>query len=127
MFEFNNPNPHDNITGDCVVRAISIATKTNWNTVYKDLCEVGFEVKAMPNSKEAWELYLKRKGFKYVPLKIKRGESRKRVYELAEDLNGKLQAIGVITNHIVAIDDNKYHDIWDCGDRALFGYWIKEK
>ena len=35
-----NPNPLGKATGDCVVRAIAIATAQSWRTVYRGLCDL---------------------------------------------------------------------------------------
>lgn len=40
---FNN-NPLGKSTGDCVIRAISIALNQSWDETYWDLCECGFTV-----------------------------------------------------------------------------------
>lgn len=36
-----NPNPLGKETGDCVIRAIAIATDQSWRETYRDLCEEG--------------------------------------------------------------------------------------
>ena len=36
-----NPNPLGKQTGDCVVRAIAIATGQSWRDTYRELCKVG--------------------------------------------------------------------------------------
>lgn len=41
MFVFNNPNPKGSYVGDCVVRAIVIATDKSWFEVFVDLCVNG--------------------------------------------------------------------------------------
>ena len=33
-----NPNPLGKAAGDCVVRAIAIATQQSWGRIYDDLC-----------------------------------------------------------------------------------------
>lgn len=34
MFIYTNPNPIDKKVGDCVIRAIAIATETTWERAY---------------------------------------------------------------------------------------------
>lgn len=38
MFIYTNPNPTNKKTGDCVIRAIAIATGSTWEDAYMDLC-----------------------------------------------------------------------------------------
>lgn len=57
-----NPNPLGKTTGDCVVRAIAIATAQSWRGVYDDLCEMGGIECELPNSNHVWGLYLKEMG-----------------------------------------------------------------
>lgn len=42
MYEHSNPNPYGKYVGDCVVRAISIATGDDWDYVYLALALQGF-------------------------------------------------------------------------------------
>lgn len=58
-----NPNPLGKTTGDCVVRAISIATGQSWRRTYEDLCDLGRIECEMPNTDSVWGLYLERQGF----------------------------------------------------------------
>lgn len=46
-----NPNPLGKTTGDCVVRAIAIATDQSWRKTYRHLCDIGDRQADMPNSK----------------------------------------------------------------------------
>ena len=58
-----NPNPRGKRVGDCVIRAISIATGMCWREVYAALCRVGWDEADMPPSNEVWGLYLYLLGF----------------------------------------------------------------
>ena len=56
-----NPNPLGRQTGDCVVRAIAIATDHSWRETYRDLCRIG-EIEAdLPNSNMVWGIDLREK------------------------------------------------------------------
>ena len=58
-----NPNPLGKQAGDCVVRAICIATEQSWGKVYDDLCRIGRRECEMPNSNNVWGMYLNDRGF----------------------------------------------------------------
>lgn len=44
-----NPHPNKKEIGDCVIRALCKAMDKDWDTVYKELFELGFEIKGVPN------------------------------------------------------------------------------
>lgn len=85
--KYYNPNPLKKETGDCVVRALCKATGKDWDSVYKRLFEIAFELKVMPNNDEAWQQYLIEHGFEYRKLTIKRGMKRPRVNQFVKDNN----------------------------------------
>lgn len=60
---YYNPNPYGAKVGDCVIRAISAATKQDWDKVYTGLSFQGFALKDMPSSNYVWAEYLRAKGF----------------------------------------------------------------
>ena len=51
-----NPNPLGKQTGDCVVRAISIALEQSWKRTYRELCDLGEIEAEMPNANSLWGL-----------------------------------------------------------------------
>lgn len=57
-FVMTNPNPARNYTGDCVIRAISIAEGREWDDVFVDLMLKSFEMKDIPSSNRVWSSYL---------------------------------------------------------------------
>lgn len=50
MFISYNPNPDRKLVGDCVIRAITKVTDSDWNSVYMDICLTGYSMKDMPSS-----------------------------------------------------------------------------
>lgn len=57
-YEYFNNNPADKIVGDCVVRAISIATNESWDKTYIALALQGFLSKDIMNSNAVWSVKL---------------------------------------------------------------------
>ena len=58
-----NPNHGKRRVGDCVIRAIAIATDRPWLEVYDDLYLTGRAVYDMMSSNETWGAYLYWLGF----------------------------------------------------------------
>lgn len=66
-FIYYNPNPKDKLTGDCVIRAISIAENVSWDETFLGLMMKCFEIKDMPSDNAAWNEYLQDLGYrKYI-------------------------------------------------------------
>lgn len=67
MFIEFNPNPKKQYVGDCVIRAISLATDLDWNTIYISLCVWGYAMADLPSSNQVWGKYLLEHDFKKYP------------------------------------------------------------
>ena len=122
-FMRENVNPKGNRVGDCVVRALAKATDKTWDDVFRELCEIAFEQKQMPNAEAVWKEYAKANGFVYRPLpKVQSGEKRPRVAKFVEGL-GEGTYLLRVSKHLAMAKDGRYYDSWDCGNRSLYGYW----
>ena len=64
MFKKTNPNPANNLVGDCVIRAISILTNEDWEYTFLELCIFAFSMHDMPSSNAVWGAYLIDLGYK---------------------------------------------------------------
>lgn len=118
------PNPKKHKVGDCVLRAMCKAMEKDWDEVYRELCEVGFEVKAMPNDDKAWKEYLKRAGFTEHKIPVPKGSKRPTVQSFAESHEAGTYVLKV-ANHVVTCHEGRFYDIWDCGKKSLYGFWEK--
>ena len=123
---YYNPNPKKLGTNDCVIRSICKATDKDWDVVYRELCEIGFELKVMPNADESWKEYLMRNHFIQHKVSNRKGMKRPTVSSFAAQ-NKKGTYILRVANHLVACVDGYYYDTWDCGDKSLYGYWEKKE
>ncbi|PER55688.1 hypothetical protein CN495_08005 [Bacillus thuringiensis] len=121
---YYNPNPLKKETGDCVVRALCKATGKDWDTVYRELYEIGMELKIMPNSKEAWKTYLRRHRFIEHKVSNKKGTKRPKVQEFARSHRTGTFVLSV-ANHVVTCEDGYYYDLDDFGRSSLYSYWEK--
>lgn len=122
-------------TGDCVTRAIAIATQTPYQEVYEALavhCQQERLIKRRRPSprqgvfKAAYRPYLEAKGWHWVPtMKIGTGC---RVHLRTEELpSGRL--IVRLSGHLAAIIDGVVHDTYRedrNGTRCVYGYWKQE-
>jgi hypothetical protein len=119
-------------TGDCVCRAIAIATETPYKEVYNRLNEIALNEKRKKKSsartgvyKYTTKKYMISIGWKWNPT-MQIGSGCK-VHLTSEELpSGRL--VVSVTNHLVAVIDGTIHDIQNPsrdGKRCVYGYWTK--
>lgn len=117
--------------GDCVTRAISIATQKPYRQVYDDLNKLAKTMKCRRSSartgiyRDVYEAYLKSLGWRWVScMSIGTGV---KVHLKADELP-KGRIICRLSKHVAAVVDGNVHDIYDCtrdGTRAVYGYFTK--
>lgn len=141
----HNENPKGLKAGDCVVRAIALATGQPWDKVFTDLCEIALKKKRMPNEKQVYETYLEKLGWE------KHSQPRSTIYEnghkdtykkytvdeFITDLNfmnniKREHDVYIITvaHHMTCVKyqgiDFDIYDIWDCSNKTIRNYWTKK-
>ena len=125
MFIYTNPNPVNNLVGDCVIRAISILTNKDWEYTFMELTTFAYSMYDMPSSNSVWSAYLMSQGYdRYViPNTCPDCYSVKQFCE--EHPHGKyLLATGT---HVVTCIDGDYYDTWNSGDEIPIYYFTKEE
>ena len=120
-----NPNPKAARVGDCVIRAISIATDKKWEEVYAGLAVTGFSLCDMPSSNAVWARYLEDNGFEKHIVNNKCPECYT-VKDFCIDHPTGAFIIGTGT-HAVAVKDGNYIDTWDSGDEVPIYYFQEER
>jgi len=114
-------------TGDCVIRAIAISTKTPYKEVYKDLSKLQGSTVRRGVRKEWYEKYLKNIGWTWKPTMLF-GQGCK-VHLRADELP-KGNIIVRLSKHLAAVENGIVRDTFDCtreGKRCVYGYYFKEE
>ena len=124
MYIPTNPNPNNNYTGDCVIRAISIAEDKDWDDVYVELMVKGYTMKDMIESNALWSAYLHNKGYRRYIIPDTCPDCYT-IREFAED-NPYGTFILATGTHVVAVINGDYYDTWDSGHKVPVYYWRKE-
>lgn len=109
MFIRYNENPCGKETGDCVIRAISIATNKNWYQVYAGLSVQGRYMCGWGNFNEIWSDYLQYLGFERYELPR---NSKYTVSDFAADHPNGVYVLGT-GKHAVAVVNGDVIDSWD--------------
>lgn len=116
-----NPNPVGKETGDCVIRAIAIATDQSWRKAYWALCEKGAIMGDLPNSNAVWGAYLRERGGKQFLLP----ESCPSCITVRAFCDRYPEGVYVIGtgDHAVAVIDGDWYDLYDSGGMVPTYFW----
>ena len=119
-----NPNPVGRRVGDCVVRALSKALDTDWNTAYTMAAVKGLAVGDMPSSDAVWGAVLHQNGFRreVIPNDMPMDYS---VADFANDHPKGIFVLG-IGGHVVTVSDGNIYDSWDSSNEIPQFVWFKK-
>lgn len=119
-----NENPIDKNTGDCVLRALAVATGDGWDATYWGLCLAGSRHYDWGNSDEVWWEYLDSMGWirRFLPDHCPMCYSLK---DFCREYPHGTYIVGC-KGHVVAVDDGNYIDTWDSGGKKPLYFWTKE-
>lgn len=123
-------------TGDCVTRAIAIATGKPYKEIYDRLNvlseseRIGKRKKSISNSRTGvyrttYQKYLESIGWKWIPT-MQIGQGCK--VHLRSDELPKGRLIVKVSKHLTCVIDGVINDAFDCsrqGTRCVYGYFIK--
>lgn len=124
MFIFTNPNPTEKMTGDCVIRGISILTNESWDYTYMELCKEGLLMGDLPNSNAVWASYLKGLGYKKAVIPNTCPDCYTAQDFCIDHPEGKyLLCTGT---HVIACIDGNLMDAWDSSREIIIYYFYKE-
>ena len=116
-----NPNPLGKQVGDCVIRAIAIATDKSWKNAYDDLCQLGKIMADMPNSNAVWGTYLKERGAKQFLLP-ENCPSCITVRAFCERYPNGVYVIGT-GEHAVTVIDGDWYDAFNSENMTPTYFW----
>lgn len=144
-FHYFNANPHHRITGDCRIRAISVACEVPYNQVVMDLAKIQCDTGYDQCTNQGIDILMRQYGWKKHK-QPRKPDGRKYTgkqfcksiqhYVWDKNLHGTEWEDGIIISprimanigghHEVAIIDGKVNDIWDSTDGCIGNYWTKD-
>ena len=124
-FCYYNANPKNRITGDCMFRAISLATGYSWEEIVKMYYELVIETKY--DGEQVVDKLLSNLGW----IKHKQPRKADNTKYTGKEFCHKLARIeeryiaNIGGHHMVAIVNGRVNDIWDSTDGCIGNYWTK--
>lgn len=117
MYKYYNLNPQDRALPDCVCRAISLATRTDYNCVLDMLFDNGVCYSCDELTIDCYGKMLNGLGYKAVEVKDKK------VSDICSEFPDNIVLIR-IEGHLTCSVNGTCYDIWDCTDREVDKYWL---
>ena len=122
-FEYFQPNTHK--CDDCVIRAVAKALDVSWPEAMTHLYNMSRVTNEAPTAAKTVSDTLKVRGFAWVGFKTKGGGKLPTVAEFAEAHKTGRYVLR-LAKHVVCAVGGRYYDIWDCGDKPVYGYWVRK-
>lgn len=125
MFIPFNPNPFGRNTTDCVVRAISILTGEDWDTIFIRLSIMALRKKDNLEKNHVWGDYLRLKGYRkyFIPDMCPFCYTVKDFCDDHPTGAYLLRIDGLTDGHVVTVIDGNYYDTWDSGSEIVEYYY----
>jgi len=108
--------------GDCVIRAIAIATERDYKEVVEDTWDFSRKYGCPINWKDVYIPYLESLGWEKVSSPKFKGRKAK-----AKDLPKKGRYMMRQVHHLSALVDGVVHDIWDTSNKMVYCYYCKKE
>lgn len=120
-----NENPIGNRTGDCAVRAVSVALGIDWETAYDLITEAGRQMGMMPSTNAVWGAVLRQNGFyrKAIP------NYCPNCYTAEDFCYDNPHGVFVLgfDGHVATVINGDLYDSWDSSQEIPQYYWYKNR
>lgn len=120
-----NPNPVGRKVGDCAVRAIAKALKTDWETAYSMIAAAGYNMGDMPSSDSVWGAVLRQNGF-YRAIVPNTCPECYTAEDFAEDHPHGTYVLA-FGGHVATIKDGDIYDSWDSSNEVPQYFWYRKE
>ena len=123
-FVYYNLNPNQRHTNDCLVRALAYFFDVPWRKAFSDIIEWCMDRGIVDwNYRSRYYTYMAGRG--YVRHKVEKGMTVGRFCD--EVAKRDCVYMVQVKRHMTIIDKKEINDTWDCSDKVVECYWVKEK
>lgn len=124
-FVLYNPNPTGRNVGDCAIRAVAKALKTDWETAYVMIAENGYAMGDVPSADSVWGSVLRQNGFyrRSIP------NSCPDCYTAGDFARDNPRGTFVLGfgGHCATIDNGILYDSWDSSQEIPQYVWYRRE
>lgn len=138
-FTWYNANPKGKLTTDCVIRAITYATKDTYANTVNNLAKIHVSTGYDASEPKNYGKYLESLGYVKMKQPRKSDNTKYTGWDFCRALSLNPSKLGISTqfydinnivahlggHHIVAISDKKVVDTWDSTLGTIGNFWIK--
>ena len=119
-----NSNPVNNLTDDCVIRAISIILDADWLWVFDELCGIARAAYDVQISNNVWPKLLKREGFNRYILP----DTCPDCYTVEDFIIDHPRGTYVLGfgGHVATVKNGQLYDSWDSSKEIPQYYWYRK-
>lgn len=121
-----NINPKGKKTGDCVIRALTVASGIDYHQVSDELYELSKKTGHTMFSKQTYEKWLAANGFIKHKQPRKPNGTKYTVGEIKELVGENTSAVVSVANHLTTFDGGALIDTWDCRSKTIGNYYTKK-
>lgn len=121
-----NVNPKNKRTGDCVVRALTVATSISYEQVVKELVGIWLKTGFPYNDKRNYEVFLKNHNFEKMKQPRKKNGTKYLVGEINELVSKNDIVVISMARHLVCKTAEGIIDIFDPRQKTIGNYYIKQ-
>ena len=120
MYEFRNPHPNGKLVGDCVKRAITIATGFDYREVSRELNRIKREIGCHSfNEPDVFKEYMKRHNFSKLSFPAIKGKSRMNGERFCESYPRGRYILNM-AGHLSCCVNGIIYDTWDCSKKCVY-------
>ena len=122
-FEYFQPNPKENKTADCTIRAICAVTGLSWYEVFDKIVARARELCLFPSDRDFMDERMAMFGLIKIKLpRPKKGEKAMTVHKFCkEHPHGKY--VLRTAKHNIGVVDGKYYDTWVNYGQRVYAYY----
>lgn len=120
-----NANPKQRKTGDCVIRAISVAFDQSWEDTYTDLFNTALKYCYAISCKDNFKKYLDIRGYKMHKMPVHEDGKKYTISDFI-DTHGDTDKtyLILIRGHLTVVKQNVLYDTWNCSKKYMGNYWV---
>lgn len=126
FFHYYNANPKNKHTGDCSIRAISLALDKRYKEVLMEMAEMSFKTGYSIGSTQLEQKYLESYGWERRKQPKTWDGHKIRGTQWLTTAGNETMVVSIGTCHLSCIKEGKFWDIWDCSDGCIGVYYVKK-